>query len=103
MKWFGESTNRWALIAKTFLPGRTVKFIQVEFSSIVTDFEKSNRFGKMLLLDVPDHKLLTLANEIVEPKPGTVPPSAKLKGERVDLIEKEEEAKKEDAEVAAVD
>ena len=64
VKWFGESTNRWALIAKTFLPGRTVKFIQVEFSSILTDFEKSNRFGKMLLLDVPDDKLLTLANEI---------------------------------------
>ena len=27
VKWFGESTNRWALIAKTFLPGRTIKFI----------------------------------------------------------------------------
>lgn len=32
----------------------------------MTDFEKSNRFGKMLLLDVPDEKLLTLANEIPE-------------------------------------
>ena len=45
-----------------------MKFIQVEFSAIVTDFEKSNRFGRMLLLDVPDHKLLTLANEIPETK-----------------------------------
>ena len=62
VKWFGESTNRWSLIAKIFLPGRTVKFIQVEFSAIVTDFEKSNRFGKMLLLDVPDEKLLSLAS-----------------------------------------
>ena len=64
IKWFGENTNRWALVAKNFLPGRTVKFVQVEFSSIVTDSEKSNRFGKMLLLDVPDEKLLSLASEI---------------------------------------
>ena len=74
VKWFGESTNRWALIAKTFLPGRSVKFIQVEFSTIVTDFEKSNRFGSMMLLDVPDEKLLTLAKEIPEPsKPSDFP------------------------------
>ncbi len=66
VKWYGEYTNRWALIAKTFLPGRTVKFIQVEFSAIVTDFDRCNRFGNMLMLDVPDEKLLTLAKEIPE-------------------------------------
>jgi len=27
IKWFGENTNRWTLIAKNFLPWRTVKFI----------------------------------------------------------------------------
>ena len=64
IKWFGENTNRWSLIAKIFLPGRSEKFIQVEFTAIVTDFDKSNRFGKMLLLDVPDEKILTVANEV---------------------------------------
>ena len=66
VKWFGETTNRWSQIARLFLPGRSVKFIQVEFSAIVTDFDKSNRFGRMMLLDVPDEKLLTLGKEIPE-------------------------------------
>ena len=87
MKWFGESTSRWALIAKTFLPGRTVKFIQVEFSAIVTDFERSNRFGKMLLLDVPDEKLLSLANDIPEPKPSEILPATKKTVTGSDRIE----------------
>jgi len=34
----------------------------------VTDFDRCNRFGQMLMLDVPDDKLLTLAKEIPEPK-----------------------------------
>ena len=73
VKWFGESTNRWALIARCFLPGRTVKFIQVEFSAIVTDFDKSNRFGRMMLLDVPDEKLITLAKDIPEKLHAEIP------------------------------
>jgi hypothetical protein len=32
----------------------------------VTDFDRCNRFGNMLMLDVPDEKLLTLAKEIPE-------------------------------------
>lgn len=91
VKWFGEHTNRWALIAKNFLPGRTVKFIQVEFSSILTDSERSRRFSKMLFLDVPDEKLLTIAAEIPAEEPSTtIENKAK---ERIDITEQPEETK----------
>lgn len=89
IKWFGENTNRWALIAKNFLPWRTVKFIQVEFSTILTDSDKSNRFAKMLLMDIPDEKLLSIAAEIAVE---TIPAICKEE-ERIDITTPQEETK----------
>ena len=56
----------------------------------MTDCEKSNRFGKMLLLDVPDEKLLSLAAEIP-----TAPFSSRKSAakQRIDITEPPEEAK----------
>ena len=62
MKWFGDATNRWTLISKCFLPDRTAHHLRVEFSSIVTDFAKAEQFGQLMLVDIPDKKLLTIAN-----------------------------------------
>lgn len=56
VKWFGDSTNRWGLISKCFLPERTAYFLRVEYyNRILCDFEKQERFGKLMLLDVDDH------------------------------------------------
>ena len=63
-----------------------MKFIQVEFSAIVMDVEKSNRFGKMLLLDVPDEKLLSLAKEIPEEKKPSAP-MINLEPAKIDITE----------------
>ena len=41
VKWFGDSTNRWTLISKCFVPDRTAQFLRVEFSTITTDFAKA--------------------------------------------------------------
>ena len=62
VKWFGDATNRWTLISKCFLPDRTAQHLKVEFSSIVTDFAKAEQFGSLMLVDIPDKKLLTIAN-----------------------------------------
>lgn len=59
IKWFGDATNRWSLISKSFLPDRTAYFLKVEYySKILCDFEKAEKFGKLMLLDVDDHPLL---------------------------------------------
>ena len=60
VKWFGDSTNRWSLISKCFVPDRTAQFLRVEFSTITTDFAKADQFGTLMLVDVPDKKLLTI-------------------------------------------
>ena len=39
----------------------------------MTDFDKSNRFGRMMLLDVPDEKLITLAKDIPEKLHSEIP------------------------------
>ena len=59
LKWFGDATSRWSLISKCFLPERTAYYLKIEyFSKILCDFEKAERFGKLMLLDVDDHPLL---------------------------------------------
>ena len=59
LKWFGDKTNRWSLISKCFLPERTAYYLKVEYyNKIACDFERSERFGKLMLLDVDDHPLL---------------------------------------------
>jgi hypothetical protein len=56
LKWFGDATNRWSLISKCFLPERTAYFLRVEYyNRILCDFEKQERFGKLMLLDVDEH------------------------------------------------
>lgn len=56
VKWFGDSTNRWSLIQKCFLPERSPYYLKVEYyNKILLDFEKQERFGKLMLLDFEDH------------------------------------------------
>jgi len=35
IRWFGDSTNRWSLISKCFLPNRTPYFLKIEYNNIL--------------------------------------------------------------------
>ena len=58
LKWFGDRSNRWTLIAKSFIPDRTPAFLRVEYAnSILLDPQKANFFGKLQLADIPEEKI----------------------------------------------
>lgn len=52
VKWFGpSSTNRWPLITRCFLPNRAPHFLKMEYQNIVSDHQRAERFGKLMMTD----------------------------------------------------
>lgn len=52
VKWFGpSSTNRWPLITRCFLPNRAPYFLKMEYQNIVSDHQRAERFGRLMMTD----------------------------------------------------